>query len=291
MCHMCSLVLCLQLSITGSVSGNFNSRNLKSSITELNLPWPSDQPEKIPRVISWQELQNQLRVPYSASLHKLQVAAKVNPFVEVASARQINDRPTATPSPPPPVLPPPPSWADVPTYSSDNHYHLHVHPYHEIGKPCIVSLEGKRVSCFEHTHLYSAKLEELRATPSQGSFLLSDPAYNSCHEVSRKRRAIYFPSKKLYFKNIQDNFGQGTNKSRANDRQPYPSEVSSPRSDATVDKKVLRHPSEIALTGPCVAASYTLLRPYYLYNVFEELRFIVQQDDAMEQCQPKAVCR
>jgi hypothetical protein len=57
-------------------------------------------------------------------------------------------------------------------------------------------------------------------------------------------------------------------------------------------KKVLKKVNEEQeehITGHCVSSSYSLLKPYYLYNVLGDLRFVLQKED-LQQCQPKAVC-
>src|SRR5438552_136083 len=84
------------------VLGSVDSRGAAS---DLNLPWPSELPEKFPRVISWKELQNQLRAPYASEAARRVPGKGPLPFVEIASARQFNGKPTDASGPPqPPVL-------------------------------------------------------------------------------------------------------------------------------------------------------------------------------------------
>lgn len=299
--------------------------------SDAHFGWPNQQngdhsntKRNFPRVITWNELQGHYHPGYTTPEQAQQVIlSKISPFVEVptvaANLEHENGRSTDPPQPVA-VLPSPP-------FASSRPPSFH-HSRYRGGNECTVSLQGSPVSCYLYTANYAAKVEELRKIMMESGFLLPTETYNTCRRVfdtnqgkkKRKKRAVHFPSK-LYFidtfvngrggRKINDTNGvpqsaQGASSFQGSQRREAPFDDGNfygPSSQASlangnhnqITKELLLKDLELhnqqRLEEKCLAADYKLRKAYYLYNVFQELRFIVQIEGILEQCQLEAVCR
>lgn len=227
----------------------------------------NERVSSLPRVISLSQIEDQIKsnsIRDSNHNHN-----QLKPHNELRSNFKEVINHESTQLPVPPVLQTPPYLLNTNVINNVPHHHFE-------DDPCFVNFEGKSLSCYQFSGDYAVKLEQLLSHLISSDYLINSGEFNNCHEVlgARKRRSLIFKTsnrKQLIFRN------RALNATQLHKKMLIPTSTT------------ITH-----LSGHCLAPTLVVKKPFYLYNVLDQLRFIVQLQDgpaSIEQCQPRATCR